>query len=84
MGQPCCPVYTFSDMYLQKSDSSKVHSGWADLPPELLALCIRSLGGAAHSEAELGWLNPRQAAQLLASCSACRSWRAAALSEVGL
>lgn len=56
---------------------------WGSLTPELLALCIRSLGQTAHLQTEQGWLTARQAAQLLASCCTCRSWRAVALAEVG-
>ncbi|KAL4434019.1 hypothetical protein ABPG75_000460 [Micractinium tetrahymenae] len=55
---------------------------WAGLPEELLALCFCSLGQVVHLEGAEGWLTPTTAAQLLASCSACRSWRAVALYEL--
>ncbi len=71
----------FSEPYRAMSPPSE--ADWGSLPPELLALCIRSLGQTAHLETEKGWLTARQAAQLLASCCICRSWRVAALAEVG-
>ena len=52
---------------------------WADLPRDLLALCLRRLSELCHDG---GALTACQAMQLMAAASPCSAWRQAALCEV--